>query len=85
MQTYVEFELNGLGYSAAETLGGFVWGNDRGEESSRFHATLLEAQQGAIDWERGRRERYEGSEEEVADARDRYLNQRCDDARGASR
>ena len=46
-------------------------------------ATLHEAKQDAIDWEAGRKERYEGSEEEAIDARNRYLNQKTDDARGA--
>lgn len=83
MKTYIEYQTNGTENWADEYSGGFCWSNGRDEESSRPHATLAEAQQDAIDWEAGRRDRYEGSEEEASDARNRHLNQRCDDARGA--
>jgi hypothetical protein len=79
----MQFKVNGTEYIADETRGGFVWSNDRYEESAAFHATPLESQQDALDWESGRAARYEGTEEEATDARNRHLNQRSDDARGA--
>jgi len=83
MQDNIEFTLNGIGYSVgkASFVEGFCWSNSRDEEGALF-PTLLEAQQDAINWKAGRRERYEGSDEEAEDARHRHLNQRTADAKG---
>ena len=84
MRDYIEFEINGRQYWAKRNSSNamFSWCNQF-DEQGRDCATPLAAQQDAIAWESGRRERYEGSAEEAEDARNRYLNRRCDEARGA--
>ena len=82
MDDYIEFKLTDTDYSSDKTHEGFIWTNSLNEEACRYFATQAEAQQDAMNWEAGRKARYEGSEEEAVDARNRHLNQRSEDARG---
>jgi hypothetical protein len=71
---YIEFEIAGVPYWAADAGDHFFWDNDAGEYDNKKYATMAEAQQGAIDWEAGRDERYEGSERQELDLRGAYIN-----------
>lgn len=87
MQDSIEFNLNGTEYSAGLIPHGtyegmYCWSTSKEEGEPKL--TLEAAQQDAIDWESGRKDRYEGSEEQDRDAYWEAVNRRMDDRKEAA-